>query len=652
MRTERSVVLHLVSLVPTRDTGTDDRYSGRHLPPAVTVAPVRSRCTVRAISRPLRTPTLAVAGLALLALVLRLWNLGARAMHFDEARVGYWTLRYLETGRYAYRPIVHGPFLELATAPLLDVLGPTEFAVRLLPALLGAVLPLTALAFRDVLDDAEVVSLAGFLALNPLLLFFSRFFRADVPLAAFAFGSFALAYRAYRIGSRRDLLAAGALLGLALTTKENVVVYLLCVAGAAGVGLAVRWWTDGGDGVRNSVGRLRPLVPATVPALILAVLVAWSFYVPRGYSPGLGDLATRPVAVVAAGTVGAWDTFAGSLWAGTHGQPYLPFLGHLLGSVAIGGAALYGCALLGLVGELRRAVPRPAAGARSRPIPRPLTLAENYSPPRAPTSASAVPARALVVATAAWGLVALAGYPLAADIKAPWLAVHALVPLAVPASVGAVAVLRRGRRRWTEGDRLVAVSLACVVLLVVGQAGFVALATSHSTPTPRVNVLAQGAQPGDDLDPLATDIRASADRGGVLYYGGRFWLPNESVDDVPPRTGADWLGHWVRRLPLPWYTERAGAETSYARSPEDVPDDPPPVVVAAPDEAGAVAPLLDGYRRRSYDLALFGNPVVVFTDPALYELESSDANRDVLMRARDRMSEVEIGRAVDPRRAP
>ncbi|ESP87884.1 membrane-bound mannosyltransferase, partial [Candidatus Halobonum tyrrellensis G22] len=172
-------------------------------------------------------------------LVARLYGLGARSMHFDEARVGYWTLRYLETGYYAYRPIVHGPFLELATAPVLDALGPSDFAVRLLPALLGACLPLAALGFRDALDDAETVALAGFLAVNPLLLLFSRFFRADVPLATFAFGAVALGYRGFRTGRRRDLIAAGPLAGLALTTKENALVYLLCVAGAAGVALAV-----------------------------------------------------------------------------------------------------------------------------------------------------------------------------------------------------------------------------------------------------------------------------------------------------------------------------------------------------------------------------------------------------------------------------
>lgn len=571
-------------------------HSGRHLPQAATVAPVTPRAAAREALAALRSPARAVPALALVALVLRLWGLGARAMHFDEARVGYWTLRYLETGFFAYRPVVHGPFLGIATAPVLATVGPGEFAVRLLPALLGAALPLAALAFRDALDDAEVVALAGFLALNPLLLYYSRFFRADVPLAVFGFGAFALAYRAYRrVGrrdssARRDLLAAALLLGLALATKENVVIYLLCVVGAAGVGLAVRWRVEGRDGVRDAVARPRVLLPAAVPAFLLAVLVAWFFYVPRGYSPGLDDLATRPVAVLAAGTGGAWESFAGSRWAGTHGNPYLPFLAHLLGSVAVGGAALYGAALAGLLGELRRGRSPPTGGATPRP---------------------------LVVATGAWGLVALVGYPLAADIMAPWLAVHALVPLAVPASVGAVAVLRRGRRWLDRGDRLAAGTLACVLLLVGAQAGVVALTTSYAEPTPRVNLLAQGAQPGDDLDPLAADVEASAGAGGVLYYGGYVRLPNESVADVPPRTNPDWLGYWVRRLPLPWYVERVGADTSYAHSPEAVPDDPPPVVVAAPADAAEVAPLLDGYERREYDLRLYGGTVVVFTDPGV-----------------------------------
>ena len=71
----------------------------------------------------------AVAGLTILALVLRLARLGHRVAHFDEARVAYWIVEYHETGVLFYRPIIHGPLLHLANAPLVGLLGPTKGAL-------------------------------------------------------------------------------------------------------------------------------------------------------------------------------------------------------------------------------------------------------------------------------------------------------------------------------------------------------------------------------------------------------------------------------------------------------------------------------------------------------------------------------------------
>jgi predicted membrane-bound mannosyltransferase len=150
---------------------------------------------------------------------------------------------------------------------------------------------------------------------------------------------------------------------------------------------------------------------------------------------------------------------------------------------------------------------------------------------------------------------------------------------------------------------------------------FVAHATSYTTPTPRVNFLAQGAQPGDDLDPMAADVAAAGATGtdpAVLYYGERFYLPNESVADRPtrPSARAPWLGFWLKRLPMAWYVERAGGGTAYARDPAALRarESYPPVVFAGDEDAAVVRETLPGYEARAYDTALYGNRVVVFTD--------------------------------------
>jgi len=126
----------------------------------------------------------AVVGLAALALAARLLWLGRRPFHWDEARVGYWTLRFLATGSYEYRPVAGGPLLYLAGRQTFTLLGATDATARLPVALVGGLLPLAALTFRSRLDDAETVLLAAVLGFNPLLLSYSRFLRGDVPAAA------------------------------------------------------------------------------------------------------------------------------------------------------------------------------------------------------------------------------------------------------------------------------------------------------------------------------------------------------------------------------------------------------------------------------------------------------------------------------------
>ena len=91
---------------------------------------------------------LTVAGLTLLSLLVRLLFLGDRVAHFDEGRVAYWIVEYSETGVLFYRPIIHGPLLHLLNGSLFGLFGPTDFAMRLVPALVGGLLPLVALLFR------------------------------------------------------------------------------------------------------------------------------------------------------------------------------------------------------------------------------------------------------------------------------------------------------------------------------------------------------------------------------------------------------------------------------------------------------------------------------------------------------------------------
>lgn len=177
--------------------------------------------------------TLAVlAGVALLSLALRLFQLGGRVFHWDEGRVGYWILRYHETGYFVYRPIIHGPFIQHVNALLFHLVPATDFWARFPIAVITAALPLTAWLFRRHLRDVELVALGLLLTLDPLLLYYSRFMRSDPLVGAFGFATFALLVRAWDTRDERFGYAAAATLALAFASKENALVYALCLAGA------------------------------------------------------------------------------------------------------------------------------------------------------------------------------------------------------------------------------------------------------------------------------------------------------------------------------------------------------------------------------------------------------------------------------------
>ncbi|MFB6127544.1 MAG: flippase activity-associated protein Agl23 [Halolamina sp.] len=604
----------------------------------------------------------ALLGLTAVALLLRAVGLGGRVFHWDEGRVGYWILRYQETGSFAYRPIIHGPVVQHANALLFEVVPATDFAARLPVAVVGAALPLSAWLFRERLDRFEVVALGGVIALNPLLVYYSRFMRSDVLVGAFAFVAFAFVVRAWDAESIRHLYPGAVSLALAVGSKENALVYLACFLGAAAllydhrlVRATGRVWTptqaaattadasaeekpdaepegepdsastDGGTAPATSAWqRLRADVVGlagvasdlagetdarlwTVSHLVgvaltfLAVVVV--LYAPR---PALWEALADPgrlPAVVEAATVGAWEKFYG-LWGSSHGNNYLVYLHDLLETLVYGAPVVVALGVVGFVADGYL----DSVGGRQR---------------------------SLVAFAAYWAAASVVGYPVATDIRAPWAAVHVVVPLSIPAAVGAAAVAKEARSAVAAEDAArVALAGSLLLAAVVAPVGLTAdYWNAASVEDERV---LQWAQPGNDLEEtLATVETVARDNEGtdVLFVGTDhpatgetlFYVANESRADRPPPGGPAWHS----RLPLQWYLERYDANvtsTPPPQSTEQVATDAPPVVIAydfdddaATDDARVhdaddLRPHLDGYEAHRHNFKLWGEHVVVFVD--------------------------------------
>ncbi|MHB9288788.1 flippase activity-associated protein Agl23 [Halobacteriales archaeon Cl-PHB] len=550
-------------------------------------------------------------GLAAFGLALRLGQLGHRVFYYDEAWFGYWTLRFLENGAWSYRPILHGPFFARVNSVVFPLVGAADVTARLVVAGIGGLLPLAAWLFRDRLRDAELVALGAALALNPLLVYYSRFMRKDLPLVACILVTLGLVVRTLDTRRPRYLYAAGATMGVAFATKESVLLWLLTFLGA---GLLIL--DDGLLSPRGRSATLGPVLgkrlagwrsilwrwwPHAVLSTAVCLAVVTYFYAPRagpGQPIGLwralsGEFGTLPTVVWRA-TAGAADRAVAHWVLGSkQSHPYLPYFLDTVKTLAAG--ALGVCLLAGLG-----------------------FLADRY----------AGEGRPLVAFAFYCGLLGLVGYPLANFLPVPWSTLHIVVPWTIPAAVGAGLVYRWGRSRFAfpvgDGWRLPGspgLARAAVATLVLGSlvvsAGATVVATSyaqpHQSPADGGSEIVYYAQAPGDLRTVVDAIDRAAATGGddvdVLYVGETLAM-DESAVAHPPATGA-----WHARMPLPWYTEALDADVDSVVNPATIGDSPPPVVVAQPDTSAQVQTALPGsYEGELYALDDHGaRRLVVYT---------------------------------------
>ena len=169
----------------------------------------------------------------IVALVMRLWELGGRTMHYDEAIHLHFAWRLSESSgaflgwpwvfgtNYIHSPWMHGPFQIEFTAMVFRIFGDTEVTARMGYVLFGTALVAVPYFFRDYLGRSGAFLAAVMLALSPTLLYFSRFGRNDIIMAFFAASLLVLMWRYINEGHRRYLYLASAVLALMFATKET-----------------------------------------------------------------------------------------------------------------------------------------------------------------------------------------------------------------------------------------------------------------------------------------------------------------------------------------------------------------------------------------------------------------------------------------------
>ena len=182
-------------------------------------------------------------GLAALALGMRMWELGGRAMHYDEAiHVHYaWKLvnsdgafggwPWLFGQDFIHSPWMHGPFQIEFTAFMFRIFGDSDFTARLGYVLFGAALVGLPYFFRDYLGRMGALLAGVMLALSPAMLYFSRFGRNDILMAFWALALLILMWRYLHEGKHRYLYLAAAVLAFMFATKETAYIVTLIFGG-------------------------------------------------------------------------------------------------------------------------------------------------------------------------------------------------------------------------------------------------------------------------------------------------------------------------------------------------------------------------------------------------------------------------------------
>ena len=571
----------------------------------------------------------AVAAVAVLAAVARFVGLGARPAHWDEARVGYWILDYLRTGAFEYRAIIHGPFIHHVNRILFGVLEPNDYTMRIVPAAIGSLLPLSALLLRDRLRPVETVVLAAFLSFSPVLLYYSRFMRGDLMVAAFMFTAFAFLVRAVDTGRSRHVAAGFLFAGLGFTVKENALLYVLCWLGSLALLFDARLYvsryrspaTDGGAApvtargdwtdvfvadIERAARGVRRVLPGVVAGLALFVGVIVYMYAPRTAVPGgigLNQVAVAPGVVpdvLQEAVVGSAQEYYGT-WIDSDlsESVYSDYLTTMARDTVAGALAV---TVAGVGGFL---VERYAADE-----PRPLVMVGFY-----------------------WALASFLGYPAAVDQAGAgnWTVAHVAAPMAIPAAVGVGYVVRWGYDAFRSDDST-GVGLAAVVLvLVVAVLGWSSLSVVYLNATSPDNGVVQYAQPRDDIQPemAAMDRLADGEGTDVLLYGS-FMTKSD-----PPASSQYYpaCSEWFNALPLPWYYTASNASVDCAQDEDALPgpnESAPPVIIAKADrdvttvgnetEASLAAPDELAERFPGYEVSIkrirtSDTPVAFLVDP-------------------------------------
>jgi len=273
-------------------------------------------------SLPGRWELLAWGVILSLALALRLWDLGGRALHHDESLHATYSWYLFDGGGYHHDPMMHGPFQFHAGALAYVLFGPSDFVARVPAALLGTGIVALVYLLRGYLGRLGALAAALFITLSPTLLYFSRFAREDIYTAFWTLGIVVCIWR--YLAERRNLwlYLGAAFMAFSFATKETT--YMTVAIFLTFLEVLVALDLLGQARRQREMDRLEAgstLVWLLVFGWLLVIL--WPVLTPVRRRWGLDELPAAGVPLLVMGTLAA-PQYAGTLQLIGDEVPLLP----------------------------------------------------------------------------------------------------------------------------------------------------------------------------------------------------------------------------------------------------------------------------------------------------------------------------------------
>ena len=374
---------------------------------------MRSRLTTWIRDRP-RAELLAHAGLMVVALVLRLIDLGDRPFHHDESQDAYFSWVVFERGvdEHEYNPLLHGPLRFFMTAAVYALFGDSDMTARLAPALMGTLIVGLPYLLRDQIGRIAAFVTALLLTIGPTFLYYSRFAREDIYFACITMGMLVAVFRYLERPRAGGPVIIAVLLALSFAMKESTFITVF-VFGTFVIPYVLWQWRRAGSfkdapfiAAIRKVGWIPWVYAFSVFWLVFAVLFTSFFTNPGGLWDGIWE---------------GQDYWRGQQAVGRGGEPwyfyFVVLFGHEWPALLLGAVGIVAC--------LRR---------------------------RTTLDLFLVWMFAMSLAVYSW-----------ASEKFAWLAMHPLMPLLLLAGIGAQAL-------WTQRRRALRVAGIAVVAVGVAHA--------------------------------------------------------------------------------------------------------------------------------------------------------------------------------------